>query len=113
MLAQTVDAKVKTGDTLILLPEKDSIDRYTVKWRSDQTETPTETRRILGDANCDGHVTIIDTTAIQRRIASLTVANFDMEAACVSRKELSILDATLIQRWLVDLSAPEGIGQPL
>ena len=27
--------------------------------------------------------------------------------------EVTILDATMIQRWLVDLSAADGIGKPI
>ena len=121
VLAQTVDAKVKVGDTLILLPEKDNQGRYTVRWRSDPTEAPTEAptgapteaQLILGDADGNGSVTIMDATTIQRHLADLSVPHFFAEAACVNGRELSILDATLIQRWLAGLSAPEGIGQTI
>ena len=121
VLAKTVDAKVKVGDTLILLPEKDNLGRYTARWRSDPTESPTEAptgapteaQRVLGDADGNGSVTIMDATTIQRHLADLSVPHFFAEAACVNGRELSILDATLIQRWIAGLSAPEGIGQPI
>ena len=80
------------------------------------TKTPdgmlSEDNRILGDANIDGSVSILDATAIQRTLASLPVATFDETAADVDRdKIVSILDATYIQRHLVELSCPDGIGK--
>ena len=66
---------------------------------------------LLGDADRDGFVNIIDVTCIQRYLAGYDVSNFCYEAADIRGVGLSILDATAIQRYLVDLPAYEGIGE--
>ena len=68
---------------------------------------------ILGDADSDGIVAIIDATAIQRHLADLSTTSFDEDAADVDKDEkISILDATAIQRHLADLpTEAEGIGE--
>ena len=67
---------------------------------------------LLGDADTDGDVTILDATAIQRMLAAFAMLNFDENAADVDRDgEVAIVDATYIQRYLADLSCPEGIGK--
>ena len=74
---------------------------------------PTEpmNKCLLGDADSDGEVSILDATAIQRKLAAFTVDPFDGLAADSDEDgELSILDATAIQRWLVGLPAHAGIG---
>lgn len=58
---------------------------------------------IRGDADGDGEVTILDATAIQRRIADFATASFDEKAADVDGDGLNIIDATSIQRFLADL----------
>ncbi len=69
---------------------------------------------ILGDADGDGEVTIIDATAIQRKLASMTTAKFIKVAADADEDgDITILDATAIQRWLVQLHSNENIGKPL
>ena len=69
---------------------------------------------ILGDADGDGEVTIIDATAIQRQLASLPVTAFNQTAADADGDgEVTILDATEIQRHLVNLPANGNIGKPL
>ena len=64
-----------------------------------------------GDADSDGNVTILDSTAIQRKLADLSVASFDEKAADVDGDGLNILDATKIQRFLADFSDPYNIGE--
>lgn len=68
---------------------------------------------ILGDADSDGIVAIIDATAIQRHLADLSTSSFDEDAADVDKDEkITILDATAIQRHLADLpTEAEGIGE--
>ena len=69
---------------------------------------------LLGDANLDGDVSIIDATTIQRYEAriitlsekALTLADVDKDG------EASVMDATWIQRYEVGMKAPEGIGEP-
>ena len=70
---------------------------------------------IIGDADSDGDVTILDVTAIQRTLVSLPIlGTFNEDAARLSddEEELTIFDATFIQRWLVGLPSNEKIGTP-
>ena len=67
---------------------------------------------MLGDADGDGKITILDATAIQRYLAGLSVSDtFSYAAACVSGEELNILDATYIQRYLASFDVPYAIGE--
>lgn len=76
------------------------------------TTTSESSSYILGDADGDGEVTILDATAIQRYLAELSVSDsFNYKAACVSGEELSILDATYIQRYLASFTVPYAIGE--
>ena len=65
---------------------------------------------LLGDADGDGAVTILDATAIQRTLVSLPVKAFVEKAADVDRDGVSILDATRIQRFLAEIDNPYDIG---
>ena len=70
--------------------------------------------RLLGDADCDKNVTILDATAVQRKLAGFIPTRFHAGAADAdSDGTLTILDATAIQRYLagydVDLY---GIKKP-
>ena len=58
---------------------------------------------LYGDADCDGEVTIIDATVIQRVLVNMNVERFNVKAADVDGKGLDIIDATLIQRFLVNM----------
>ena len=82
----------------------------------DINNPPTEptTEYILGDANGDGIVTILDATVIQRYLAAYTVRNPDTVVKCgdIAGDGLDILDATLIQRYLAEFTVPYDIGQP-
>ena len=70
---------------------------------------------ILGDADGDGRVSILDATIIQRYIAEYSVKNPDIVVTCgdVNKNSLDILDATLIQRFLADYYVPYQIGEPI
>ena len=57
---------------------------------------------IRGDADGDGHVTIMDATVIQRRLAEIPTPSFDERAADVDGDGLNITDATQIQRYLAE-----------
>ena len=73
-----------------------------------------DTPIMLGDADCDGEVTILDATTIQRVLVNLTVASYNEAAADVDGDgEVTIVDATFIQRYLANLSCPKAIGQPI
>ena len=70
---------------------------------------------ILGDADDDGEVTILDATVIQRKLADFKVKNPE---AAVTRGDitgdgLDILDATMIQRYLACLDIQYVIGRPM
>lgn len=81
-------------------------------------QNTTETQAILwGDVDNDGILSILDATYIQRYLVGFTVSSFNKEVAIVSdSKELSIMDATLIQQKLCSLIArfpvEENIIQP-
>ena len=66
---------------------------------------------IIGDADTDKNVTILDATAIQRTLAKLRVDKFDDKAADADEDgKVTILDATDIQRYLAKLSCNPNIG---
>ncbi|MBQ3418323.1 MAG: hypothetical protein IJH32_10900 [Ruminococcus sp.] len=68
--------------------------------------------RLLGDADCDGAVSVLDATAIQKKLASMEPSSFNENAADVERDgKVTILDATYIQKYLASLPCPEGIGE--
>lgn len=66
------------------------------------TETSTETSTILGDADGDGYVTIIDSAYIQEWLAELIPDSYIHKNAADINKNgiIDIMDATRIQRWL-------------
>lgn len=67
---------------------------------------------IIGDADTDRKITILDATAIQRKLASLSVEKFDEDAADADEDtKLTILDATAIQRHLAALPTNPNIGK--
>ena len=70
---------------------------------------------ILGDADLNNKVDAADVTTIQRCDAQMT--QLDYIAATLADVdgdyEISILDATWVQRYLVELKAPEGIGKTI
>ena len=80
------------------------------------TEPPTEPSVVLillGDADRDTEVTILDATKIQRVLAGLTSSSsINPEAADADRDgEVSILDATSIQRALAGLPTRYPVGK--
>ena len=81
------------------------------------TEAPTESGEyILGDADGNGTVDIVDATYIQRVIAELPVP-FPMETLMHGDVdgdgELTIADATLIQRYIAEMPVFYSIGEPV
>ncbi len=63
-----------------------------------------EEQMILGDANGDGKVTIIDATYIQRHLAEIEILTEEQLVSADTYKDgkITILDATQIQRYLAD-----------
>ncbi len=69
---------------------------------------------ILGDTDRDGVVTVLDATAIQRRLAALPTKEFSLRCADADRDgEIGILDATAIQRFIAGMTAYAEIGGAL
>ena len=86
-----------------------------VDWLAEYYKQEDETPEplVLGDADGDGAVTIIDATAIQRHLAFFSTNVFIEDAADADEdKEVTILDATAIQRHLAGLPTNERIGSP-
>ena len=70
-----------------------------------------DTTLILGDADGDGVVTILDATAIQRHLAELpTKAFIEKSADADEDGTVTILDVTSIQRHLAELPTNKRIG---
>ena len=74
-----------------------------------------EYSNMLGDADGDGSVSIIDATIIQRKLADFTVNNPENVAILgdVTRDELDIIDATCIQRYLAGFENNYNIGSKI
>lgn len=77
------------------------------------TATCTGAGSILGDADGNGVVNILDATAIQRVLADYTVNRFNLTAANITGGGLNIIDATTIQRYLADYDVPYEIGKQM
>ncbi len=77
------------------------------------TEKSSTSSYILGDADSDGEVTILDATYIQRALVGITLPSpCDEAAADVDGDgEMTILDATFIQRYLVGIPTGFDIGK--
>ena len=74
-------------------------------------DAPVEYTFILGDADGDGIVTIMDATRIQRVLADLVEDTDGLIALRAANGEaLSIMHATRVQRWLVDYEVSAPIG---
>ncbi len=69
------------------------------------------TEYVRGDADGNGIVTAVDVTVIQRHIAGIETNSFVAIAADVDGKGVSIVDVSLIQRYLVSLGNPYNIGK--
>lgn len=79
-------------------------------------EKPTEPEKtsLLGDADGDGTVSVIDATAIQKIRASISVPSFDEIAADVDGDgTVSVIDATYIQKHLAQMTIPYKIGKTI
>ena len=76
------------------------------------TEKSETSSYILGDADGDGIVTILDATWIQRTLVGISLPSpCDEKAANVDGDgDVTIIDATLIQRWLVGIGVLYAIG---
>ena len=114
LLDESVNARA-TDTVTVTLPalskkEMPSDTEYSV------TVTPGgEGSDILGDANMDGTVNVIDATWIQRHNTQLiTLSDQAIELSDVDKDgSITIMDVTAIQRYASNMEAPEGIGKPI
>ena len=80
------------------------------------TVTPQTYDYLLGDADGDGIVSVIDASVLQRRIAGLPMSfdeNTLMHGDVDRNDALEIVDVTYIQRWLANLRVPYEVGNPI
>ena len=95
---------------VISLVGKDSAGKTTERNFATVILHESEDKALLGDADKDGEVGVIDATVIQRYLNDMPVKSFDYDPANVTGEGLDIIDATLIQRYeaLMDISYPIG-----
>lgn len=75
---------------------------------------PTTKPLLIGDADEDGNITVLDATRIQRVLAALDKMgpNFQIVGDADGDKEVTIIDATYIQRYVAGImSADSYVGQ--
>ncbi|MBQ3265835.1 MAG: dockerin type I repeat-containing protein, partial [Ruminococcus sp.] len=71
-----------------------------------------DTWYMLGDADGDREITILDATTIQRYLASIITEEYiDLTAGDVTKDGIDITDATFIQRYLASMETPHPIGE--
>ena len=111
---------VSTGETLRLMPLDDkwedgellSVSAQSLDFYQISELNTGDATTILGDADADGVVTVMDATAIQKRLAGIPVSvGFCKEAADVSGDGLDIMDSSNIQKFISKRSVPYRIGQ--
>lgn len=69
---------------------------------------------IVGDADGDGDVSVLDATVIQRHLANIDTNAFNEATADADGDgSVTILDATAIQRHIADLPTNERIGKEI
>lgn len=105
------DSYVDKGVRCIVVSGNYSVtsDIVTMRFISDKPVSP----YIIGDADSDGDVTVIDVTLIQRKLASFPISGtFSDQAADVDGDgDVTVLDATFIQRFLADMEVPYPINE--
>ena len=112
-VADIADNAFDGCDKLVIYCTKESYAlQYAMEHDIDYVITdPDPVTYMIGDADGDGAVTIIDVTVIQRVLASIEVAGFNETAADIDNSGLDIIDVTWIQRYLAGLGDPYGIGE--
>ena len=79
------------------------------------TEPSQEAERyLLGDADGDGEVTIVDATYIQRYVTKLTVPFTEaqmLKGDIDGDGEVTVVDATFVQRYATRMNTPYPIGE--
>ncbi|MBR2716044.1 MAG: starch-binding protein, partial [Ruminococcus sp.] len=97
-----------SGDYTLTVTKKDS-NKETVE----NTVEFTVLNKLIGDADGDGLVTIIDATYVQRVAAQMTfdAKFYEVLADADNDSEISVMDATYIQRYVAELNDYENVGK--
>ena len=112
---------VDYGINYVLIDAPDPTEPPTEAPTDEQTEAPTdeptspepiEVTFILGDADGDGQITILDATKIQRVLADLDIDEDGMISlrGDVNEDGLNIMDATTVQRHIADFAIAVSVG---
>ncbi len=103
---------VKNSISLVLIEDAPPTEPPTDPPTDPPTESGTEITFILGDADGDEVVSVLDATKVQRVLAALDSDEDGMIAlrGDVNGDSLTILDATAIQRWIADYEVNDPIG---
>ena len=64
---------------------------------------PTKRVGYIGDADCDGEVTVLDATTIQRHLAQIDVLKVELANDIDDNGYVDVMDATKIQRHIAEL----------
>lgn len=101
----------------VTFPDEPTTESTTPTQPSSETK-PTETyvpgQLILGDADLNNTVEILDAQAIQKDIANIKSLSSDGKTcANVDGKGVSIVCASLIQKYLANIPTPYDIGKPI
>lgn len=89
---------------MYLLPADSGV--YTPSYQDEQ---------ILGDADSDGKVTVLDSTYIQKYLTSIIQEDAInlITADAYKDTKITVLDATCIQKYLAHIPSNEHIGKPI
>ena len=70
---------------------------------------------VLGDANGDGEITVMDATVIQRYLCDLPVSDPDIVVrnGDIAGEGIEVSDATWIQRHIAEMGTPYEVGKAL
>lgn len=70
---------------------------------------------VIGDVDGDGAVTVVDSTIIQRKIASIELpySFFNRIADADRDNSITLMDATFIQKWIVKALTADYMGEKL
>ncbi|MBQ6625894.1 MAG: hypothetical protein IIX27_01220 [Ruminococcus sp.] len=95
--------------------EDPSEDESTDEPSSEQPPVDPDDKYILGDANGDGEVAVIDATLVQRHVAKVTelVGTAFLAADADEDGDVAVADATFIQRHVAKFADDNNIGKTI
>ena len=108
------------SDLMIIIPDNGQVKEQYYTHQAVDADGNTAKRVIigkkplLGDADNDGVISVLDATCIQKKLASVPVEMFVSVAADTDKDtKVTILDATYIQKHLASIPTPYVIGQQI